>query len=171
MDINIYYISNIVKRKYDFHYPINQSTWLNWYFFSNSCPLYFCRYMTEICPIRPSEIRVSGIPCRAKWPTRWPMIAPLVAVDAHLQRNASNRLLQSSSLCSDIQISHKQGLGHSVAFSLSLVRLNYYLPLAMLDQYKLLRALLILPWIPMWELWILSSKLLRFAVWTFPFVD
>ena len=117
-----------------------------------------------------SEIRVSGIPCRAKWPTRWPMIAPLVAVDAHLQRNASNSLLQSSSPCSDIQISHKQGLRHSVAFSLSLVRLNY-LPLAMLDQYKLLRALLILPWIPMWELWILSSKLLRFAVWTFPFVD
>ena len=118
-----------------------------------------------------SEIRVSGIPCRAKWPTRWPMIAPLVAVDAQLQRNASNSLLQSSSPCSDIQISHKQGLRHSVAFSLSLVRLNYYLPLAMLDQYKLLRALLILPWIPMWELWILSSKLLRFAVWMFPFVD
>ena len=111
-----------------------------------------------------SEMRVSGIPCRAMWPTRWPMRAPLVAVDAQLQRNASNSLLQSSSPCSDIQISHKQGLGHSVAFSLFLVRLNYYLPLAMLDQYKLLRALLILPWIPMWELWILSSKLLRFPL-------
>ena len=44
------------------------------------------------------------------------MIAPLVAVDAQLQRNVSNSLLQSSSPCSDIEISRK----HSVAFSLSL---------------------------------------------------
>lgn len=70
-----------------------------------------------------SEMRVSGIPCQAKWPTRWPMRAPLVAVDAQLQRNASNSLLQWSSHCSDIQISHKQFFKvfwHSVAFSLSL---------------------------------------------------